>query len=65
MSKPLENMTSEELSHYMKDNKTNHEEWQKAYDLFAQKADWQDAPEGATWEEQRQFAEDFLSQVAV
>ena len=63
MSKPLENMSLNELSQYMKDNKDNHEEWQKAYDLFAAKSDWQDAPEGATWEEQLKFAEDFISQV--
>ena len=63
MSKPLENMSLNELSQYMKDHKNNHEEWQKAYNLFAQKSDWQDAPEGATWEEQKQFAENFISQV--
>ena len=63
MSKPLENMSLKELSKYMKDNKSNNEKWQEAYNLFAQKSDWQDAPEGATWEEQKQFAEDFISQV--
>lgn len=63
MSKPLENMTLEELSQYMKDNKDNSDEWQKAYNLFAQKSDWQDAPEDATWEEQKQFVEDFISQI--
>ncbi|GAB4547237.1 MAG: hypothetical protein Tsb0014_41880 [Pleurocapsa sp.] len=63
MSKPLETMTVAELSQYMKEHQDNQEEWQKAYDLFAQKSDWQDAPEGATWEEQMQFAEDFISQV--
>ncbi|MGL5941900.1 MAG: DUF6887 family protein [Waterburya sp.] len=63
MSKPLENMTLEELSHYMKNNQDNSEEWQKAYNLFAQKSDWQDAPENATWEEQLRFVENFVSQV--
>lgn len=63
MSKPLKDMTVAELSQYMKEHQNNPEEWQKAYSLFAQKSDWQDAPEGATWEEQMQFAEDFISQV--
>lgn len=63
MSENLKNMTLEQLSQYMKDNKDNHEEWQKAYNLFAQKSDWQDAPENATWEEQLRFVEDFVSQV--
>jgi hypothetical protein len=63
MSKLLENMSAEELSQYMKDNKNNHEEWQKAYDLFAQKSGWQDAPEGSTWDEQKKFVADFVSQV--
>ena len=63
MSRPLEDMSLEELSIYMKKHSDNYEEWQKAYNLFAQKSDWQDAPEGATWEEQKQFAEDFISQV--
>ena len=63
MSKPLEQMTNEELSQYMKDNQNNHAQWQKAYDLFAAKSDWQEVPEGATWEEQKRFIEDFISQV--
>ena len=63
MSKPLEQMTTDELSRYMKEHYDDREEWQKAYSLFAQKSDWQDAPEGATWEEQMKFAEDFVSQV--
>jgi DNA replication protein DnaD len=63
MSKPLENMTLEELSQYMKQHQDNSNEWQKAYNLFAQKSDWQDTPEDATWEEQKQFVEDFISQV--
>ena len=63
LSKALENMTLEQLSQYMKDNKDNHEEWQKAYNLFAQKSDWQEVPEGATWEEEKQFIKDFISQV--
>ena len=49
MSKPLENMTVEELADYMKEHQNNHVEWQKAYSLFAQKSDWQEVPEGATW----------------
>ena len=63
MSKSLEKMTIEELSQYMKQHQDNHKEWQKAYELFAQKSEWQDAPEGATWEEEKQFVEDFVSQV--
>ena len=63
MSKPLENMTTEELSQYMKSNQDNDEQWQKAYDLFAQKSDWQQVPEGSSWEEQKQFIEKFISQV--
>lgn len=63
MSKPLESMSLEELSQYMKKHSENHEEWQKAYDLFAQKSDWQEVPEGATWEEEKKFIEDFVSQV--
>jgi hypothetical protein len=63
MSKPLKNMTVEELSQYMKKHQDNSDEWQRAYDLFAQKSDWQDAPQGSTWEEQKQFVTDFVSQV--
>jgi hypothetical protein len=63
MSKSLENMTVEELSRYMKEHQDNPVEWQKAYDLFARKSDWQAAPEGATWEEEQQFVEDFVAQV--
>jgi hypothetical protein len=63
MSEPLENMSLEELSDYMKQHQNNPDEWQKAYNLFAKKLDWQDAPESATWQEQKQFVEDFISQV--
>ena len=63
MSKLLENMSIEELQQYMKQHQDNHTEWQKAYNLFAQKSDWQSAPEGATWEEEKQFVEEFVSQV--
>lgn len=63
MSKPLESMSLEELSQYMKQHQDSSDEWQKAYELFAQKSDWQDAPEGASWEEQKQFVENFVSQV--
>jgi hypothetical protein len=63
MSKTLENMTIEELSQYMRAHEDNSVEWQKAYDLFAQKSDWQEAPENSTWEEEREFIEGFISQV--
>ena len=60
-NKPLEQMTAEELSQYMRQHQ-NDAEWQKAYDLFTQKADWQEVPEDATWEEEKQFIEDFIAQ---
>ena len=63
MSKPLENMNLEELSQYMKDHKDDHDQWQKAYNLFAQKSDWQEIPEGATWEEEQKIIKDFVEQV--
>lgn len=63
MSKSLENMSVTELSQYMKEHQDNSNQWQKAYDLFAAKSDWQEVPEGATWEEQKRFIEDFISQV--
>lgn len=63
MSKVLENMTAEELSQYMKDSKDNRQEWQKAYELFVKQSDWQEIPEDATWEEQKQYIEAFISQV--
>ena len=63
MKKPLENMTVEELSTYMKDHQNVHAQWQKAYNLFAQKSDWQEVPEDATWEEQQQIIKDFVEQV--
>ena len=63
MSKTLKHMTVEELSQYMKDNQGDRQEWQKAYDLFVEKSDWQEVPEGATWEEQKQYIEAFISQV--
>jgi hypothetical protein len=63
MSKTLETMNVEELSQYMKEHQDNPVEWQKAYDLFAQKSDWQEIPENATREEEKQFIADFISQV--
>ena len=63
MNKPIENMTTEELSKYMKDHQNDHTQWQKAYNLFAQKSDWQEVPEDATWEEQQQIIKDFVEQV--
>ncbi|MGD1920951.1 MAG: hypothetical protein ACFCAD_19980 [Pleurocapsa sp.] len=42
MSKTLENMTFEQLSQYMKNNKDNSSEWQEAYNLFVQKSDWRE-----------------------
>lgn len=63
MSKHLENMTVTELSQYMKEHQNDSSQWQLAYELFAQKSDWQDAPEGASWEEQKRFVEDFVFQV--
>ncbi len=63
MSKSLETMGIKELQQYMKDHQDNHDEWQKAYSLFAQKSDWQEIPEGATWDEEKQFIEDFVTQV--
>lgn len=56
-------MGIKELQQYMKDHQDNHDEWQKAYSLLAQKSDWQEIPEGATWEEEKQFIEDFVTQV--
>ena len=63
MSKTLKDMTVKELSQYMKDNHDDREEWQKAYELFVKQSDWQEVPEGATWEEQKQYIEAFISQV--
>jgi hypothetical protein len=63
MSKKLENMTVKELSQYLREHQDDSPEWQKAYDLFAQKSDWQEVPESATWEEEQQFIKDFISQV--
>lgn len=63
MSKLLEMMSVEELSRYMKEHQDNHEKWQKAYAIFAQKSDWQEVPAGATWEEEKQFVEQFVSPV--
>jgi hypothetical protein len=56
-------MTLEELSQYMKAHKDDRVEWKKAYDLFAQKSDWQEVPEGSTWEEELEFIENFVAQV--
>ncbi len=56
-------MTVDELRQYMREHQDNDTEWQKAYDLFAEKADWQEVPKGATWEEEKQFISDFISQV--
>ena len=63
MSKTLEDMTVEELSQYMKANQSDRDKWQKAYNLFVKQSDWQEIPEGATWEEQKQYIEAFISQV--
>jgi len=63
MSKPLETMTIPELSQYMREHQNNFVQWQKAYNLFVQKSDWQSVPEDATWEEEKQFIESFVSQV--
>jgi aspartyl/asparaginyl-tRNA synthetase len=56
-------MTVKELSQYMKNNQDNPQKWQKAYDLFVKQSEWQEIPEGATWEEQKQYIEAFISQV--
>lgn len=62
MSKPLEQMTIDELSQYMIVHKDNPKEWQKAYNLFAQKSDWQEVPEDATPEQEWQQIEQFIAQ---
>ena len=62
MSKPLESMSIDELSQYMREHQDNDVKWQKAYSLFAQKSDWQEIPEGATPEEEQQFISDFIAQ---
>lgn len=62
MTKPLEQMTQKELSQHMRDNQNNHKEWQKAYDLFAARSDWQEVPEDATPEEELKIMEDFIAQ---
>lgn len=62
MSKPLEQMTTKELSQYMIANKNSDTEWQKAYDLFVQKSDWQEVPENATPEEEWKIIEQFIAQ---
>lgn len=54
-------MTVKELRQYMREHQDNDAEWEKAYELFREKADWQKAPEGATWEEEKQFIKDFIA----
>jgi hypothetical protein len=63
MSKAIKDMTVKELSQYMKNNQDNPQKWQKAYDLFVKQSEWQEIPEGATWEEQKQYIEAFIAQV--
>ena len=62
MFKPLEKMSADELSQYMKQHQDDDVQWQKAYSLFAIKSDWQEIPEGVTKEEEQQFISDFIAQ---
>lgn len=61
MSKPLEEMTVDELRHYMREHRDNDEEWERAYDLFHEKADWQKPPKFNSAEEEEKFIEDLIA----
>ena len=62
MSKPLEEMTVKELRKYMSDHRGNPQEWERAYDLFDQKAEWKRVPAGATLEEEKQIIQDLIAE---
>lgn len=61
MSKPLEEMTVKELRKYMFENKANNKKWERAYDLFSEKAQWKSVPPGATLEEEKQIIQDLIA----
>ena len=61
MSKPLEEMTVMELRQYMFNHQNNDLEWGKAYDLFSQKAEWNQVPAEATPEEEKQIIKDLIA----
>jgi hypothetical protein len=61
MSKPLEEMTVQELRKYMFDHRGNPQEWEKAFELFDRKAEWKSVPAGATLEEEKQIIKDLIA----
>lgn len=60
MSKPLEEMTVKELRKYMFEHRNHNLEWEKAYDLFRQKAKWNKVEGNATPEEEKQIIENLI-----
>ena len=61
MSKPLEQMTVKELRQYIFEHRNHNLEWEKAYDLFRQKAEWHRVPNDASPEEERQIIEELIA----
>ncbi|MDJ0594986.1 MAG: hypothetical protein QNJ72_34250 [Pleurocapsa sp. MO_226.B13] len=62
MSKPLEEMTVKELRQYMFEHRNHSLEWEKAYDVFSQKVEWNKTPTNATPEEEKQIIESLIAQ---
>ena len=64
MSKPIEKMTLTELRQYMSEHRHSNREWERAYDLFRQKADWNKVPSGSTPEQEKQIIKDLIAKKA-
>ncbi len=62
MFKPLEEMTVKELRQYMFEHRNSDREWEKAYDLFSQKAKWNKIPRNSTLEEEKQIIQNLIAQ---
>ncbi len=61
MSKPLEEMTVKELRKYMFEHQNHDLEWEKAYDLFRQKAEWHRVSKDITPEEEKEIIENLIN----
>ncbi len=62
MSKPLEEMTTEELRQYMFDHRNNDQEWSRAFELFNEKAEWKKVPPNASPEEEKRIIQELIAQ---
>lgn len=61
MSKPLEEMSVKELRQYMFARRNHSLEWEKAYDVFSKKVEWNKTPANATPEKEKQIIKNLIA----